>query len=107
MPGGLFRPTLQSEKKIFGGQKKRVIPYFQAPKIESYEQPLEKQPVLRPLEKIELLKSMTVQMTIRHLLAAPMIERLEREIKIRTILIIPDSQKGIRPLPRDSEETQL
>ena len=26
--GGLFRPTLQSEKKTFGGQKKRVIPYF-------------------------------------------------------------------------------
>ena len=31
LPGGLFQPTLQSEKKTFGGQKIRVIPYFQAP----------------------------------------------------------------------------
>ena len=30
-PGGLIQPTLQSEKKTFGGQKKRLIPYFQAP----------------------------------------------------------------------------
>ena len=30
--GGLFRPTLQSEKKTFGVRKKRVIPYFQAPR---------------------------------------------------------------------------
>ena len=31
LPGGLIWPTLQSEKKIFGGQKKSGIPYFQAP----------------------------------------------------------------------------
>ena len=31
LPGGLIWPTLQSEKKTFGGQKKRLIPYFQAP----------------------------------------------------------------------------
>ena len=33
LSGGLIRPTLESEKKIFGGQKKSGIPYFQAPNI--------------------------------------------------------------------------
>ena len=28
-PGCLIRPTIQCEKKIFGGQKKSGIPYFQ------------------------------------------------------------------------------
>ena len=35
LPGGLTRPTFQSEKKKFG-VRKSWIPYFQAPKVDFY-----------------------------------------------------------------------
>ena len=31
LPGGLIRPTLQSEKKTFGGQKKKAHSLFSGP----------------------------------------------------------------------------
>ena len=38
LPEGLIRPTLQSEKKILGAQKKSGIPFFQAPKNKNLKQ---------------------------------------------------------------------
>ena len=33
----LILPTQQSEKKIFGGQKKLGIPYFQVPQLNKFQ----------------------------------------------------------------------
>ena len=50
--------------------------------------------MMNQINQLDLLKNQ-----LRHLLTDPMIELLEREIKVRTILIIPAGQKGMHEAP--------